>query len=42
MSTTPERNTRQLVTLAVVVTLKLLLFFLLGRTETMHFVYAGF
>ncbi len=40
----PENSTdsRRLVGLAVIVTLKLLLFFLLGRTETLRFVYAGF
>lgn len=41
MNSTPDHS-RQLWGLAVLVTLKLLLFFLLGRTETMHFVYAGF
>lgn len=42
MNIEEKRDPRRLLGLAVIVTLKLLLFCLLGRTETLHFVYAGF
>lgn len=42
MKTDETQDSRRLISLAVIVTLKLLLFCLLGRTETLHFVYAGF
>lgn len=35
-------DSRRLMGLALIVTLKMLVFFLLGRTETMNFIYAGF
>jgi len=42
MKTNEKNDSRRLIGLAVIVTLKLLIFFLLGRTETLSFVYAGF
>ena len=42
MNAQDPHSSRRLWMLALIVTAKLFLFLLLGRTETIHFVYAGF